>query len=82
MTYDHKNNKKNFNINNMHFQTKNENQLFPENNRFLSNFNQNSINTISLKNSGNQSRFINMFKMNNNDNNFMSSNTSFGNNSF
>lgn len=69
----------NFNINNMHFQTKNENQLFPENNLFLSKFNQNSINTNSLKSSGNQSRFINMFKMNNN-NNSISSNSPFDNN--
>jgi len=84
----------NFKINNIQFQTKNENQLFRENNRFLLNFNQNSINTDNLKSSGNQSRFINMFKMNNNNNyipastpfdnknnkNFIQSNTPFDNN--
>ena len=84
----------NFKINNIQFQTKNENQLFRENNRFLLNFNQNSINTDNLKSSGNQSRFINLFKMNNNNNyipastpfdnknnkNFIQSNTPFDNN--
>jgi len=84
----------NFKINNIQFQTKNENQLFRENNRFLLNFNQNSINTDNLKSSGNQSRFINMFKMNNSNNyipastpfdnknnkNFIQSNTPFDNN--